>query len=77
MFQKKLPLLIKGFRSKNLGMFLNIAKKKKKPSRILKSDSSLIFPLHLQLASINTHPWVALVTAVAAKLTCLHTAKQE
>lgn len=30
MFQKKLPLLIKGFRSKNLGMFLNIAKKKKK-----------------------------------------------
>ena len=30
MFQKKMPLLIKGFHSKNLGMFLNIAKKKKK-----------------------------------------------
>lgn len=31
MFQKKMPLLIKGFHSKNLGMFLNIAKKKKIP----------------------------------------------
>ena len=74
-----MPLLIKGFHSKNLGMFLNIAKKKKKktPSRILRSDSSLIFLLHLQLASINTYPWVVLVTFVAAKLTCLHTAKQE
>ena len=67
-----MPLLIKGFHSKNLGMFLNIAKKKS-PLRILRSDSSLIFPLHLQLASISTHPWVALVTSVAAKLTCLHT----
>lgn len=45
-----MPSLIKGFPSKNLGMFLNIEKKKKNPLlNVLRGDSSLIVSLHLRV----------------------------